>query len=131
MNNYELMLILKPSLPENVRKGVQERIESIITKSSGKIVNTDIWGKKYLSYPIKKHVEGYYILFQINALSEQIKLVSDTVKLIPDVLRYGIFQVEKFTTGEKEKKDFPEVASVPVPAEERIGIEEDIYLTKI
>lgn len=129
MNNYELMVILKPSLPENVRKGVQDRIETILTKNNSEIVDIDVWGKKYLAYPVKKHLEGYYILFQLKTDNSSVKLISQSVKLISDVLRLGLFRVEDFTKKEI-KKETDAAISLP-DIEEEPAVVDDVYLNKI
>ena len=63
MKKYELTLVLRPDL----KKEAQEKLLTKIGKwlGKGKIINTKEWGKKTLSYPIKKETEGVYYLLEI------------------------------------------------------------------
>jgi small subunit ribosomal protein S6 len=54
MTNYELMLIIDPSLSEDENKSVMESIRTTLTEESSKIIKEDIWGEKKLAYKIKK-----------------------------------------------------------------------------
>ncbi|MBD3280871.1 30S ribosomal protein S6 [Candidatus Dojkabacteria bacterium] len=85
---YELMVIIKPLLPEDIKSKVLTRIEKLIKKSNGKVAKTDIWGKRHLAYPIKKHEEGYYVVLDIEMPAENTKEFEADLKLQNDVLRH-------------------------------------------
>ena len=95
LKNYELMVILKPLLPEDIRLSIQKKIEKFITHSKGKILNTDVWGKRHLAYNVKKHEEGYYIVYQINMDSTLSDSFQRDLKLTSDILRFILFVKEK------------------------------------
>lgn len=84
---YELMVILKPLLPEDIRAGIQKRLESLVKKAKGSIVSQDTWGKRHLAYPIKKHEEGYYIVYDLELDPAHIVEFQKELKLISDILR--------------------------------------------
>jgi ribosomal protein S6 len=52
-NKYELMVMLKAQLPENVRMGVESKIIETLESKDGKVVKTEVWGKKHLAYTLK------------------------------------------------------------------------------
>ena len=87
MNKYELMVILKSLLPEDIRAQIQKKIEKLIIKGNGKIVNVDNWGKRHLAYPIKKHDEGYYIVYKLDMDVGFAQEFQKELKLMNDVLR--------------------------------------------
>jgi small subunit ribosomal protein S6 len=87
MKKYELMIILKPLLPEDIRGGVQKKIEKLITKGSGKVTGTDVWGKKHLAYPINKHDEGYYIVYKLEMEASFAVEFQKELNLMSDILR--------------------------------------------
>ena len=108
MRRYELVVTLKPTLPENIRLSTQKKIENLINNSGFNILNTDIWGKKYLAFMVKKHQEGYYIIYKIEENLE--KLSQDNVEkflkalsLLSEVIRYGIFSLKKYTMVQSQK----------------------------
>ena len=81
-NKYELMVIVKPLLPENVRIGVESKIIETLEKGEGKVEKTDVWGKKHLAYPINKINEGYFIVYEFETNPSEIK------SLNPSFMKY-------------------------------------------
>jgi small subunit ribosomal protein S6 len=59
MRTYELVLVLKASLSETQQKKLTDAIKTWL--GDAKIAKSDDWGKKPLSYPIKKEVAGVYL----------------------------------------------------------------------
>lgn len=58
MRLYELVLIFKSSLSEAQRKKIIDSIKSML--KDAKISKEEDWGKKALSYPIRREQDGYY-----------------------------------------------------------------------
>lgn len=94
MNKYELMIILKPLLPEDIRLGIQKKIEKLVVKGKGKIIATDMWGKRHLAFPIKKHDEGYYIVYKLTMDATFAPEFQKELKLMSDILRYLLSNIE-------------------------------------
>jgi small subunit ribosomal protein S6 len=86
--NYEVMLILKPLLPEDIKSNIIEDIEKLVKKYKGKITSTDVWGKRHLAYPIKKHDEGYYLIYKLDMEEENVKEFDRQLNLNSGVLRF-------------------------------------------
>lgn len=92
---YELMVILKPLLPEDIRFGIQNKIEKLVKTSGGNISNLDAWGKRHLAYSIKKHDEGYYIVYQLVLDPKHSDKFQLELKLMSDILRFLLIKLEK------------------------------------
>ena len=86
-NKYELVLILKSSTTEEKQKEIAKLIEKSI-QPEGTIINTNNWGKKVLSYPIKKEKEGIYLLLTLEMLAKSAKTLSEKFKLSEIILRH-------------------------------------------
>ncbi len=103
---YELMLALKPSLPENVRLNIQNKIENIVKDNSLGIKNQEVWGKKYFAFDVKKHNEGYFILYNLEQekdfRGENISKLQRSLFLIGEIIRQGIFSVKEFSDPQKK-----------------------------
>jgi len=95
INHYELMVILKPLLPEDIRSGIQKRIEKYVKEAKGEIASTDVWGKRHLAYAIKKHDEGYYIVYKLSLGSEFTDKFQSELKLMNDILRFILIKQDK------------------------------------
>ena len=58
MRNYELMVILDPSIDERTVTPTMEKYLAPVTANGGSIENIDVWGKRRLAYDILKRSEG-------------------------------------------------------------------------
>jgi small subunit ribosomal protein S6 len=94
IKKYELMVILKPLLPEDIRSGIQSKIEKLVKTAKGAISATDNWGKRHLAYPIKKHDEGYYIVYQLTLEPQASDKFQNELKLMNDILRFLLIKLE-------------------------------------
>lgn len=88
MVNYELMLIIDPSLSEDDSKSTLENIKSILAENKAKIVKEDLWGEKKLSYKINKSEKGFYALFDLDIDWKLIKEINKVFNLNKNIWRY-------------------------------------------
>lgn len=91
---YELMVMLKPLLPDDVRKELHKEILDVTKEFGGEVEDTDVWGKRYLSYNIGTHSEGYYILYLMEIDPSHIKEFTRKLNLRPEVLRFMFVKIE-------------------------------------
>lgn len=88
MEKYELALLMKPLLPEDIKEKVMAEVEKVVAKLGGKIEEKEVWGKRHLAYPIKGHEEGYYLFTTLEISSDKLDSLSKSLKLMSDVLRF-------------------------------------------
>lgn len=87
MQKYELMLIFPSDLgEEGVKNEVEELRQQI--KGEGEIHNVDLWGKRELSYRIKKQDSGFYVVLTMDFLAEKISEFEKMLNISPAVIRY-------------------------------------------
>lgn len=89
---YEILLLLRPNMPEAEKKETISKIEGIV---GGTIVKKDEQGLKKLAYPIKKQVEADYTLYYVEAEAQNIVEVKKQINIMKDVLRAMILVHEK------------------------------------
>lgn len=65
MRTYELVLVLKSGLTESQQKKVADTLKTWL--KAVKITKEDNWGKKQLSYPIKRETSGVYLDYVLEA----------------------------------------------------------------
>lgn len=94
LKNYEMMVVLKPLLPDDVRKEVHKNFVDLLKKLGGEVVDVDVWGKRYLAYSIKGHNEGYYIVYNFKAPASCISECRRKMGLVQEILRYMIVEEE-------------------------------------
>lgn len=88
MTNYELMFIINPTLEEEKKNAVVEKVTEIITNGGGEVSKTDVWGMRKLAYPIEKKEEGYYVVLEFQAAPELPKELNRRLRISDDVMRH-------------------------------------------
>jgi len=94
LNNYEMMIALKPLLPDDLRKQLHKQFVDGVKESGGDVLDVDVWGKRYLAYDIKGHNEAYYIVYTFTEYPENIVEIKRQFELKPEVLRFMIVEME-------------------------------------
>ena len=107
MNCYEHTLIAKQDLSETQTKKLINKYHDIINKNQGKILKTEEWGLRNLSYEIKKNKKGFYFHFKLEAAGKTIEELEKTENIDDMVLRFLTIRVRKndLKTNYFEKKE--------------------------
>ena len=92
MRNYELMVILDPSLDERTVAPSLETFLSVVRKDGGSVGNVDIWGKRRLAYEISKNAEGIYAVIDLTAEPATVNELDRQLKLNESVLRTKVLR---------------------------------------
>jgi small subunit ribosomal protein S6 len=87
LNNYEIMIIIKPSLEEEGADRVVAGIEEHIKAAGGIIEETDKKGRRRLAYEIDKTRDGFYVLIQFQAKPESITALKRMTVLSDDIIK--------------------------------------------
>jgi small subunit ribosomal protein S6 len=95
MRRYELMLVLRPDLPDDKTQAVVDRTTRSIVASEGQIVKVAPWGRRRLAYPIDRHREGSYHIILFEAPAEAIAELERSLLITEDVLRHLVTRVER------------------------------------
>jgi small subunit ribosomal protein S6 len=89
------MYIAEPTVSDEAVSQLNTEIEEIIAKENGTIVQTDDMGRRQLAYPIKKHKEGYYFLFEIEGSGKEIAELERRMRVNEHVIRYLTVRVDE------------------------------------
>ncbi len=113
MNIYENFVILNASLSDEEITAAVTRIKDLIVNAGGEVIRADHWGRRKLSYEIKKQAKGFYVLFVYKAPAATIKKLEELYKVFDPVIKFmviklGVKQVkhlEKALAAEAEQKE--------------------------
>lgn len=101
MSEYELMVIIKPQAEADEVGEARKDIETLISQHKGKIVTTDDWGEKQLSFKIKGHDRGNYVVYGIEMEPVNTSKFTGKLQLHKNLLRYLLVkQPKKKDTGQ-------------------------------
>ena len=95
MRRYELMLVLRPDVPDDRSQAVIDRITRQIATGGGQIVKVAPWGRRRLAYPIDRHREGSYHIVLFEAPSEAVADLERGLLITEELLRHLITRVER------------------------------------
>ena len=103
MRKYEILILLRPNLKDDVKSKTIEKAEKLI---GGNIVKKEEWGLKKLAYPIKKEVEAEYILYYVETEGENVINFRKMVNISKEIMRTLILVHEKdFPFNRRTTKD--------------------------
>ncbi len=88
MQQYELMLMLLPNLGEKALGEAVAEIKDFVGSMGGKISQEDVWGVRDLAYRIKKHDQGYYIVWILELPAASITEMEKTLNINANIMRY-------------------------------------------
>jgi small subunit ribosomal protein S6 len=90
VRTYEIMLILPLDADDRVVTGVTDRISSIVGDRGGEVRRVDRWGKRRLTFEIRRQTEGFYVIVECAADPGIIKELDRVLALADEVLRFKI-----------------------------------------
>lgn len=87
MHNYDLNVILEPSLNETQLKLEKDAIAAQIERVQGEVNEIDEWGNKRLAYPIRKLNEGYYVIYKLSLTETAPRQLATNLRLRDNIMR--------------------------------------------
>jgi small subunit ribosomal protein S6 len=90
---YELIYILDPEISDDVLDTKVNNITQFITSKDGVIDGVDKWGKKKLAYPLKRFLEGNYVLTKFKMSPARCKELEANLRISEDVIRHLLIKV--------------------------------------
>ena len=95
MRRYELMLVLRPDLPDDKVQAILERTSRAIAAGGGQIVKQAPWGRRRLAYAIDHFREGSYYVILFEAPATAITELERGLLISEEVLRHLVTRVER------------------------------------
>jgi small subunit ribosomal protein S6 len=95
MRRYELMIVLRPDVPDDKSQTLIDRTTRQIVAGGGQIVKVAPWGRRRLAYPIDRHREGSYHIVVFEAPAELVAELERGLLITEELLRHLITRVER------------------------------------
>src|SRR4030042_1501433 len=107
MNMYENMVILNAGITDEEADAAINKIRELITGQGGEVLKVDVWGRRKLSYEIKKQKKGLYVLLIYKAPPATIKKLEDFYRVSDTILKFMVIKL-----GVKQVRDLEKVEAV-------------------
>ena len=100
MNCYEHTFITKQDLSDSQLKKLINKYEDIIKKHSGKVLKTEEWGLRNLTFRIKNNKKGFYFHIKFEGTGKTIEKLEKTENIDESLIRYLTVRVKKHNLEE-------------------------------
>jgi len=96
VREYEVTIIVQPTLEETARNEVIERVATWLTHGEGDEAApvANHWGMRQLAYPIQKHKQGYYVLFEAKLDPNRVAEIEQNMRFVEPLLRFLVIRKE-------------------------------------
>ncbi len=95
MRRYEMVVIITPDVDDDdVEDDIERLIRRPVEGEGGTLDEVDNWGRKKLAYPIQKHLEGNYVLTQLQVDPQKTTELERGLQISEEVLRYLLIRLE-------------------------------------
>ena len=91
---YETMYILRPDIAEEEVNKHIEKYNKLLEDMGGKILDSQMRGKRRLAYTIAKNREGIYVQLSHQGDGQHIEKIEKAMRLSEDVIRYMTIKQE-------------------------------------
>ncbi len=85
---YETLFICPVDTPQKTVDAFIEKVKSTITQEKGTFRSLQVWGRRRMTYPIKRQKDGIYIYFDFNGGSKSTTALDTLFHVTDFVLRH-------------------------------------------
>ena len=116
MHQYELMVILDPTVEERTVAPSLDKFLNVIRNGGGTVDKVDIWGRRRLSYEINKKTEGIYAVVNLKSTSALVVELDRQLRLSEAVMRTKVLRADEAVVN-INPVEVPEVSPAEKAAE--------------
>ncbi|MFO1540499.1 MAG: 30S ribosomal protein S6 [Chloroflexota bacterium] len=113
MRRYELMLVIRPDVPDDRVQAILDRTTRSIAASDGQVVKVSPWGRRRLAYPIGQYREGSYHIGLFDAPPAAIVELERSLGITEEVMRQLVTHVERPATARRAEAAEDTIAPPP------------------
>jgi len=88
MANYELVFIVSPEVADDEMANAISKVSDLIGRIGGVVGEVSQWGRKKLTYPVKRFTEGNYVLAKVELKPASVKELEANLRMSGDILRH-------------------------------------------
>lgn len=93
-HDYELIFIISPEAAEETLEATVSSVNKFIADKGGIISDEERWGKRKLAYPIKRFLEGNYVLTRFKMEPTWGKELEANLQISEEILRHLLIKIK-------------------------------------
>lgn len=108
---YEHVFLARQDLSQAQVDALAENATKIVEDNKGKVIKTETWGLRTLTYKIQKNRKAHFVMLDIDASGDAIAELERQTRMNEDVIRYMTVRVDEHEKGPSvmmRKSDRPE-----------------------
>jgi len=117
LKSYDLVYIVRPDLEAEALQAVTARMSQRITDQGGTVEAVEVWGKKRMTYTVRKYREGVFVHTRFAMDPKKVEEIRRAAALTEDVLRATITNA----VGKLPEPKAEATAAVPAGPEQPAG----------
>ncbi|HEX75010.1 MAG TPA: 30S ribosomal protein S6 [Dehalococcoidia bacterium] len=91
--SYELVFIVSPEVADEEVPNTVSKVSEFINRIGGSVTEVNQWGRRKLAYPIRRFIEGNYVLAQLELKPALTKELEANLRLSEEVLRHLLIKL--------------------------------------
>ena len=95
MKYYETLYIVGSDVEDDRLSQIQDEVNQQVNQWSGNVINSYVWGKRKLAYPIENHNYGTYLLLQYETEKSFVDEFNNWLKLNRSILRHIVVRLDE------------------------------------
>lgn len=96
MRRYELVAIITPQVAdEELPDAIERLLKKAVENQGGVCDEVNVWGRRRMAYPIKRHTEGNYVLTNIQLDPAKINELEQGLLISEEVLRHLLVRLDE------------------------------------
>ena len=96
---YEHVFLARQDLAQAQVDALAENATKILTDNGGKVVKTETWGLRSLSYRIAKNRKAHYVMLDVDGPPAAIAELERQTNINEDVIRFVTIRVDEHESG--------------------------------
>lgn len=95
MRRYETIIIIDPDTAEELRSGLIERVNELIPRHGGFMIEVDDWGQRRMAYEIRKKLRGHYTRIDFCGDGALVDEMERNFRIDDRILKYMTVLIER------------------------------------
>ncbi len=95
MRYYETLYIIHPDYEDERLSKVQNEVDARVKREGGSIINSYVWGKRHLAYPVNKRHYGTYMMLHYEAKEPMVFKLNSWMELKSELLAYITLKLDE------------------------------------
>jgi len=104
MRKYEIMFVVRPTLPGEELDKLIGQMEGVVAATGGRIEQVERMGLRRLAYRVRGEREGFYVLFALTGSSDTVKEFERRLKVSDAVIKYLTVRTDEALKRAEKRK---------------------------